>query len=154
MWKACHYKWDFFTLFPGCLKLETHVSHSADRYTWRAVCTPTMKPSQDVCFFVTREQQTVLHSRSSDLWRMGSSWITLCPNFTGKSCYWCSVLALLKAQREKERKSNGNADCIWQRQWEILYITMQHTVLSRKNLARVCQIMLSAPSHVFKKGNI
>lgn len=105
-------------------------------------------------FFVTREQQTVLHSRSSDLWRMGSSWITLCPNFTGKSCYWCSVLALLKAQREKERKSNGNVDCIWQRQWEILYITMQHTVLSRKNLARVCQIMLSAPSHVFKKGNI
>lgn len=110
--------------------------------------------SRCVFFFVTREQQTVLHSRSSDLWRMGSSWITLCPNFTGKSCYWCSVLALLKAQREKERKSNGNADCIWQRQWEILYITMQHTVLSRKNLARVCQIMLSAPSHVFKKGNI
>lgn len=32
--------------------------------------------------------------------------------------------------------------------------TMQHTVLSRKNLARLCQIMLSAPSQGFKKGNV
>lgn len=32
--------------------------------------------------------------------------------------------------------------------------TMQHTVLSRKNLARLCQITLSTPRQVFKEGNV